>query len=112
MYYWADGRRYDGQWEQGKRHGQGVFYWEDGGHYELLWDAVYYNQGVFYDANKDTCTGMPTPTPPANDQQVVRACMREYMCQPCVRVLTLPILLAGRGDGCGPPYVCGGRWRW
>lgn len=26
VYTWADGRRYDGMWENGKQHGEGVYY--------------------------------------------------------------------------------------
>ena len=30
---WADGRRYDGEWELNKMHGYGVFSWADGRKY-------------------------------------------------------------------------------
>lgn len=26
VYTWADGRRYDGMWENGKQHGEGIYY--------------------------------------------------------------------------------------
>ena len=26
VYTWADGRKYDGMWENGKQHGEGVYY--------------------------------------------------------------------------------------
>ena len=30
IYYWADGRKYDGMWENGKQHGEGVHTQKDG----------------------------------------------------------------------------------
>jgi hypothetical protein len=29
-----DGSKYEGEWENGKKHGNGVFYWSNGNKYE------------------------------------------------------------------------------
>ena len=34
---WADGARYEGEWKDGKRSGQGVYTWADGRRYEWEW---------------------------------------------------------------------------
>ena len=33
MYKWVDGRKYDGEWNNNKMHGFGVFEWPDGRKY-------------------------------------------------------------------------------
>ena len=33
-YEWADGRSYEGDWMDGKKHGKGVYTWKDGKRYE------------------------------------------------------------------------------
>ena len=37
IYTWADGRRYEGQYEMDKKHGFGVYHWADGRIYEGCW---------------------------------------------------------------------------
>ena len=37
IYYWPDGRRYDGDYENDKKHGFGAYYWPDGKAYEGHW---------------------------------------------------------------------------
>lgn len=34
VYKWADGRKYEGEWLNGKMHGKGKFTWADGKSYE------------------------------------------------------------------------------
>ena len=33
IYSWSDGRKFDGEWENNKMHGQGLFTWSDGRRY-------------------------------------------------------------------------------
>lgn len=38
MYHWGDGRKYDGRWENGVQHGEGLFYDTDGNAKKGLWE--------------------------------------------------------------------------
>ena len=37
IHQWADGRKFNGDWENNKMHGEGIFEWNDGSHYEEEW---------------------------------------------------------------------------
>ena len=37
VYFWADGRRYEGQYLHDKKSGFGIYYWPDGRKYEGWW---------------------------------------------------------------------------
>lgn len=37
VYFWADGRRYEGQYANDKKCGFGIYYWTDGRKYEGWW---------------------------------------------------------------------------
>jgi radial spoke head protein 1 len=48
--YFANGDKYEGQWEAGKSHGQGIKYFADGGKYEGQYEAdKKHGQGILYD---------------------------------------------------------------
>ena len=45
---WSDGRKYVGEWKDGKYHRQGTFTWSDGRKYVGEWkDGKYHRQGTF-----------------------------------------------------------------
>ena len=49
---WADGRRYEGEYENDKKQGQGIFYWADGRKYVGTWkDGQQHGQGDYYQKN-------------------------------------------------------------
>ena len=37
IYFWKDGRKYEGEYEEDKKHGFGVYTWADGRRYEGYW---------------------------------------------------------------------------
>ena len=37
MFKWPDGRRYEGQYVDDKKEGNGTFYWSDGRKYQGMW---------------------------------------------------------------------------
>jgi hypothetical protein len=37
IYLWGDGRRYEGQYKNDKKHGYGIYYWPDHRKYEGWW---------------------------------------------------------------------------
>ncbi len=37
VYTWADGRKYEGQYENDKKNGHGIYTWTDGRKYEGYW---------------------------------------------------------------------------
>jgi hypothetical protein len=37
VYEWKDGRKYDGEYLNDKKHGFGIYYWADGRRYEGGW---------------------------------------------------------------------------
>jgi hypothetical protein len=39
IYYYANGAKYEGQWEAAKKHGQGIYYYASGKKYEGQWEA-------------------------------------------------------------------------
>ena len=46
--YYADGSKYEGQWEAGKIHGQGIYYYATGDKYEGQWEAdKKHGQGIY-----------------------------------------------------------------
>lgn len=48
IYTWADGRRYEGQYEMDKKHGFGVYQWADGRVYEGNWyNGKQHGQGKY-----------------------------------------------------------------
>lgn len=48
VYTWADGRRYEGQYEMDKKHGFGVYRWADGRVYEGNWyNGKQHGQGKY-----------------------------------------------------------------
>jgi hypothetical protein len=50
--YFADGGKYEGQYEAGKQHGQGIFYYTTGDKYEGQWEAnKQHGQGIYYNAD-------------------------------------------------------------
>ena len=36
-YIWTDGRKYEGGYQDDKKHGHGVFFWPDGAKYDGQW---------------------------------------------------------------------------
>ena len=47
-YTWADGRRYEGQYEMDKKHGYGVYHWADGRIYQGNWfNGKQHGQGKY-----------------------------------------------------------------
>jgi hypothetical protein len=47
--YYKSGSRYEGEWKDGKRHGQGTFFWNDGDRYEGEWkDDWKHGKGTMY----------------------------------------------------------------
>ena len=38
MFQWPDGRKYEGNYVDDKKEGQGTFYWPDGRKYEGAWE--------------------------------------------------------------------------
>lgn len=50
METWLDGMRYEGEFHDDKRHGQGVMRWPDGSSYNVSWQAdLPHGRGVFTD---------------------------------------------------------------
>ena len=48
IYSWPDGRKYDGQYVDDKKHGHGIYYWPDGKKYEGGWkESKQHGEGVF-----------------------------------------------------------------
>ena len=37
IYHWRDGRHYDGEYLNDKKHGYGIYKWNDGRYYEGYW---------------------------------------------------------------------------
>lgn len=37
QYYWPDGRKYIGQYQNDKKHGRGIYTWKDGKEYDGEW---------------------------------------------------------------------------
>lgn len=55
---WADGRKYEGQYENDKKHGTGTFYWADGRKYEGGWkNGKQHGKGEYYQANGEKKLG-------------------------------------------------------
>ena len=55
---WADGRRYEGEYENDKKQGQGTFYWADGRKYVGSWkNGKQHGQGEYYLKNGDKKIG-------------------------------------------------------
>ena len=48
-YQWSDGRQYQGQYKDDKKHGFGVYSWTDGRQYEGYWyKGKQHGIGVYY----------------------------------------------------------------
>ena len=51
-------RKYDGEWQDDKRHGKGFYTWADGLKYDGVWqDEMQHGKGVFTYANGDKYDG-------------------------------------------------------
>jgi len=51
-YIWANGDKYEGEWKDGKKHGDGTYTWADGGKYIGEWkDDVRHGRGTHTYAN-------------------------------------------------------------
>jgi hypothetical protein len=47
-YYWGDGHKYVGEYQNGKQHGQGVYTWPTGGQYSGSWkDDRMNGEGIY-----------------------------------------------------------------
>lgn len=54
VYYWADGRRYEGQYKNDKKQGFGYYYWTDGRRYEGWWNkGKQHGLGTYIDSKKE-----------------------------------------------------------
>ena len=52
VYVWANGTRYEGQWQEGRMYGNGIYTWVNGDVYEGQWEnSVMHGQGKFADTN-------------------------------------------------------------
>lgn len=53
IYFWADGRRYEGQYHNDKKEGFGIYYWTDGRKYEGWWyKGKQHGLGTYVDPTK------------------------------------------------------------
>ena len=54
VYSWRDGRRYEGKFLKGNKHGKGKFVWANGKVYDGMWkDGMQHGEGEFYNPNTD-----------------------------------------------------------
>ena len=54
LYTWADGRRYQGQYVQDKKHGRGKYTWANGRSYDGEWkDGKQHGEGSYYNPEAD-----------------------------------------------------------
>ena len=54
VYYYANGDKYDGEFNHNKKNGKGVFYYANGGKYDGEWkDNKKSGKGVYYYINND-----------------------------------------------------------
>ena len=59
LFMWADGRKYNGQYKEDKKHGYGVFEWPDGRKYKGEWDnGKQHGKGVFVNADNTEKEGI------------------------------------------------------
>ena len=57
-YYYANGDKYVGMWKNGKAHGKGTFYWADGEKYVGMWENDQkHGKGTYYWADGDRYEG-------------------------------------------------------
>ena len=55
---WSDGRKYDGEYVSGRKHGYGLFLWPDGRRYTGEWyDGRRHGKGTYTNARAETRTG-------------------------------------------------------
>ena len=58
-YEWADGRRYEGQYEFDKKHGYGAYYWPDGKCYDGQWkDGKQHGEETYTDKKGNSKNGI------------------------------------------------------
>ena len=54
IFYWPDGKRYEGEFNDDKKNGYGEFYWPDGRVFKGMWkNGVQDGEGEIYDPKKD-----------------------------------------------------------
>jgi len=59
VYSWPDGRKYDGQYENDQKNGNGTFYWPDGRKYSGGWrDGKQHGEANFTAANGEHRKGI------------------------------------------------------
>ena len=57
-YTWANGERYEGEWDKGTKSGSGAYFWTNGDRYEGQFvDGIYHGEGTFTYASGRTVTG-------------------------------------------------------
>ena len=57
-YTWADGERYEGRWVSGIKSGMGAYFWNNGVRYEGEFvDGIYHGEGIFTYASGRSITG-------------------------------------------------------
>lgn len=57
-YTWADGERYEGRWVSGIKSGMGAYFWNNGDRYEGEFvDGIYHGEGIFTYASGRSITG-------------------------------------------------------
>ena len=57
-YIWANGDRYEGEWDNGTKSGSGAYFWTNGDRYEGQFvDGIYHGEGTFTYASGRTVTG-------------------------------------------------------
>ena len=57
-YTWANGERYEGEWNNGTKSGLGAYFWTNGDRYEGQFvDGIYHGEGTFTYASGRTVTG-------------------------------------------------------
>ena len=59
IYTWSDGRKYDGEYLDDKKHGVGVFTWPDGKKYDGGWkDSKQHGQATFTNSKGQSKMGI------------------------------------------------------
>jgi hypothetical protein len=58
IYTWSNGMKYEGEWDNGKKHGQGIYIWPSGHKYDGEWkNDKMYGRGTYYYPGGQKYTG-------------------------------------------------------